>query len=385
MVLLDRQKRTGKQIGEIRLGLRIPVPNKPGKLMPSKGETLRFTTESRWVARDVAVKLGGEVHETELLSGRRTFEVISNVTEVPVMVPEGESVINQHYEMWSKAGCARRCNGFDDSISGDACKCPADLVKRMELAMKNPPAACKPVTRLYVMLPYIADLGVWLVQSTGNAAADELGEIAEVLRRARQAGVPIPAMLRMEQRISRLVGEKPHEYVVPVLDTPETSLYDLLQLSEHAGLSAALPPVPDYARQPNAISVESTSMRTLPHHESDDVIDAELADDASHAPGRPADLPDLAGYRQDVPENMPLDHPRPSSTSAGRADAGPLIELEALRAHRTSQGLAGNAWTKFAAMHLGGCTARKAQDMDFTAEEIATLLVAMSSRDRKVG
>lgn len=244
MPLLDRQKKA-KQIGEIRLGLRVATAK--GNLRPAKGETLRFTTRSGFVAQDVANKLGGDVHETTLSDGRATFEVITNVTEVAVMVPPGDAVISQHYEMWTAAGCARRCDGFTDQISGGSCKCPNDLDVRKEMAMKTPPQACKPLTRLNVMLPYIADLGVWLVQSTGDMAADELGEIASVLKAARNQGVAIPAMLRMEQRVSRIVGEKPHEYVVPVLDTPQTSLYDLIELSNNgAGLRDALPPPPAY-------------------------------------------------------------------------------------------------------------------------------------------
>src|SRR4051794_38986700 len=121
--ILDHQRKYGHQIGEIRLG--ISVVRDDGKKQPTKLNTFRLTTPSRNVAAQVAVVLGGVVRDAELLNGRRTFEVVTEVSELPVVVPPGDAVISQHYEMWSAAGCARRCDGFETLIPGGPCQCYA--------------------------------------------------------------------------------------------------------------------------------------------------------------------------------------------------------------------------------------------------------------------
>jgi Recombination directionality factor-like len=92
MPLLDRQRR-GRQIGEIRLG--ITVTARSGKQVPEKLDTFRFTTRSGRVAHAVSALLGGRVEQTELRNGKRTYEVVTTVSEVPVMVPPGDAMISQ--------------------------------------------------------------------------------------------------------------------------------------------------------------------------------------------------------------------------------------------------------------------------------------------------
>ncbi len=254
MALLDRQRK-GRQIGEIRLG--ITVTAKSGKKVPEKLDTFRFTTRSGLVAMSVAEVLGGRVNPTELRNGVRTYEVITQVTELPVVVPPGDAVISQWYETWTAAGCSHRCDGFTNTIDGNPCVCPADLDVRREQAKKG--NACKPITRLNVMLPDIQDLGVWLVQSTGENAADELGGTAEFLKAARDRDIIIPATLRMEHREKRVVGEKTKKFVVPVLEV-NASVRQMVALESGRDISLALPPPPPNLRALDA----SSSVRAQP-------------------------------------------------------------------------------------------------------------------------
>lgn len=266
MPLLDRQRK-GRQIGEIRLGMTVKTQNGS---RPEKLNTFRLTTQSGHVAQEVARQLGGRVVETKLLNGKATYEVVTNVSELPVIVPPGDAVISQWYEMWTAAGCSRRCDGFNNTIDNTPCKCPEDLGERRELAKSGD--ACKPITRVNVMLPDVPDLGVWLVSSTGENAADELGGAAEVLRAAREKGTIIPAVLRMEHREKRVVGQKPRRFVVPVLEIG-ASLRQMVALEAGQDIASALPPPP-----PNLQAIGSGSSP------DDEPIEAELVEDHEAKP-----------------------------------------------------------------------------------------------------
>jgi hypothetical protein len=212
MPILDLQRR-GRQIGEIRLGAVVKTAS--GSTRPSKLDSFRFTCKSGSIAESVAQLYGGTARAVELQNGEQSYEVMTGCTEVPVMVPPGDQVISQWYEQWSAGGCQRRCDGVTEQLTQSPCKCPSDPEERNRLAAKG--SACKPTTRVNVMLPDLPDLGVWLVQSHGFYAAIELGGAAEVLASAREAGVIIPAKLRLEQRQVKRGGET-RKFAVPVLE-----------------------------------------------------------------------------------------------------------------------------------------------------------------------
>jgi hypothetical protein len=125
------------------------------------------------------------------------------------------------------------------------------------------------------MLPDVMDLGVWVVKSTGDNAADELGIKAEVLKQARDSGTIIPATLRMEHRESRVVGQKPKRYVVPVLEL-NASIRQIMEIGTGHGLAEALGPSPADVR-----ALGSGESPSSPQHVDDDeVVEAELVDDS---------------------------------------------------------------------------------------------------------
>jgi hypothetical protein len=245
MPILDIQRR-GRQIGEIRIGMRVEAKDKKGNpvLRPAKLNSFRFTTKSPAVAEAVAQLFGGEVRAIEL-AGIASHEVVTDVTELPVMVPPGDAVISQWYEMWSGGGCQRRCDGETEQLTQEPCKCPSDPERRNALAKTG--GACKPTTRVNVMLPDLPDLGVWKIESHGYNAANELGGAAEVLAAARNSGVIVPAFLRLEQRQSKSSGET-RKFAVPVLEIRAT-LRQLTELNRGADISSALPPEPPQALQ----------------------------------------------------------------------------------------------------------------------------------------
>lgn len=243
MPLLDIQRR-GREIGRIRLGITVTGAN--GRKRPEKLSAFRFTMQSRRIADAVAGLLGGEVRPWESPSGPQ-WEVLTDATELPVAVPPGDAAVNQWYELWTGGGCVRRCDGITETLTQAPCLCPPAGPDRAAAAGAG--EACKPTTRVNVMIPDLPDIGVFRVESHGFYAAVELGGAAELLAAAREAGVIIPAVLRLEQRqVKRIVGGKAQtrNFPVPVLEVVAT-LREVTQLHAGGGLAAALPAAPPRA------------------------------------------------------------------------------------------------------------------------------------------
>lgn len=243
----------GRQIGEIRIGVQVDTgkTRRDGTKIfrPSKLDKFRLTTKSSNVAHAVAAAFGGTARQTVLANGTPTWEVMTDLDELPVMVPPGDAVISQWFELYTKAGCVRRCDGEVEQRTQKPCMCPSDPVERVALAGQG--EACKPVSRLNVMLPDLPDLGNWKLASGGYYAATELGGAAAVLAAAREAGVIVPAVLRLEQReIRRISADDKAEvrkFAVPVLEIG-ASLRQLTELSAATStIAGALPPPPSRA------------------------------------------------------------------------------------------------------------------------------------------
>jgi Recombination directionality factor-like len=270
MPALDIQRR-GQQIGRLRLGQQVAVikdGKDTGKTRPVKLETFRFTTGSRATAQAIAALYGGEIRDW---SGE--FEVITGKSEIGVTVPPRDEVISQWYEMWSKGGCQRRCDSRREQISGGPCLCPhaedpseADEVarkalERADLARRTPPQACKLVTRISVMIPDLPGLGVFRLDTGSFYAAVEIGDSADLMRVARDRGVFLPAILRIEQR-QRVAGGQTKKYPVPVLEVLATFRDLATGAIEAAGIAAQLPPAPGAPRL--AIAVADPAPRGQP-------------------------------------------------------------------------------------------------------------------------
>jgi Recombination directionality factor-like len=213
-----------RELGRIRTGNQVPTGS--GKRRPNKLDTFRITTPSEALANAVQAVYDGKVEPWESPAGRQ-FEVITKADVLPIIIPSGES-LSQWYEMWSGGGCQRRCDGRTEMLSDGPCLCPSDAGARRELAAKTVPEACKPTTRLNVVLPDIPDLGVFRLESHGYYAAVELAGASLFLSAASAAGMNIPAHLRLEQREKKVPGQPVNRYAVPVIEFTTVRIADLL-------------------------------------------------------------------------------------------------------------------------------------------------------------
>jgi len=210
MPILNLQRKL-TEVGRIRLGARSD------KGAPTKLDKFRLTSKSREALEAAAEVYGGTVTAWKSPDGD-AFELVTEVSVLDVVVPPGNA-LSQWYEMWSGAGCQRRCDGQTETLSGSPCKCPTDQQVRAEQSAKG--QACRPTTRLSVILPKIKTVGIWRLETHGYHAATELAGIAELLEKVSANNSYLPATLRLEQRSARR-GGKVSRFAVPVLEVGAT-------------------------------------------------------------------------------------------------------------------------------------------------------------------
>lgn len=210
MIIGLQQQQT--EVGRIRLGVKVALAG--GKSRPAKLDTLRFTSPHRELIEKVAELYGGHVAAWQPPKGNAQWQVITTSTQVPVMVPPQDPAESQWFEMWSKGGCLRRCDGQTERISGKACLCDPDPAER----------DCKMHTRVNVLLEEVPGIGVWRVDTGSFYAATELPTTARILAEANGL---IPGKLILDQRtVTR--GGKTFNFAVPVLDIAEFTPAELL-------------------------------------------------------------------------------------------------------------------------------------------------------------
>ncbi len=201
--IIELQRRM-VEVGRIRAG------EKGEKGEPRKLDRWRLTSKDKVRLDDAAGRWGGGVRAWAERKGE--FELYTETAALPIMLLPGQ-LPTTWYELWSKGGCQRRCDGQHELISDSACLCGDER-------------ECKPHTRLSVLLPDLPGIGSWMLSSTGWNAAAELGGAADLLQRASAQGVLIPARLRLEARTQVQTGKTRH-FAVPVIDI-DVSFRDLL-------------------------------------------------------------------------------------------------------------------------------------------------------------
>lgn len=205
------------EVGRIRLGVKVGS----GRGRPTKLDRLRFTSPRRVLVDTIADLYGGKVEPWQPPKGNGQWQVITTVTEVPVLIPPQDPADSQWFEMWSAGGCQRRCDGQTEKLTKQPCLCLAQgcVPEKRD---------CKMHTRLRVMLEDVPGLGCWRVDTGSYYAAVELPGIAALLATAQGA---IPGKLVLDQRtVTRQVDGKPQtfNFAVPTLHVDEITPRQLM-------------------------------------------------------------------------------------------------------------------------------------------------------------
>jgi hypothetical protein len=217
--ILDIQHRF-RELGRIRTGFKEDtgrVSKKTGKAIMRPVKLPRFRLTSVWqhLIEQAAEEWGGEPRPW-VNEGSREWEVYIEADVIEVLVPPGTEVLSQWYELWEGGGLVKRCDGYRQTLVDRPCSCPPDPIVRQDAAAKG--QACKATTRLRVMLPALADVGTWRLETHGYHAATELASSAEIVEWATRQGVIVPADLSLVHREgSRRPGQPRHTFYVPAL------------------------------------------------------------------------------------------------------------------------------------------------------------------------
>ena len=185
--IIDIQRRLHEE-GRIRIGHQVASSN--GKKRPAKLDKLRFTSQSEQAIRSIAQRYGGEAQVWADAPVGHQFEVFTDASEIPVIVPPERMAFSLWYETWSAGGCRHRCDGEWDTVGEAPCACDPDNRE------------CRPHARLSVMLADHPGSGLWRVDTSSFYASSELAgafELAQVLVQATGRSV-LAAKLRLQQR-----------------------------------------------------------------------------------------------------------------------------------------------------------------------------------------
>lgn len=186
----------------IRESGRIRTGNKGAKGNPQKLSTFRFTSHNKRAIEAISRLYGGTVKQCLEKDLAGQWEVITETSEIAFYPSPIEPT--QYMELWSGGGCQRRCDGNTELLSGEPCKCEAGS------------EACKPTTRLSVILPDVPDAGVWRLESHGWNAASELLTTYNMIRDFAGRGTMIEGTLALEERSGKVDG-KTTRFMVPVI------------------------------------------------------------------------------------------------------------------------------------------------------------------------
>jgi Recombination directionality factor-like len=209
MPILDLQRRL-VEVGRIRMG--ATVPTQSGGRRPTRLDNWRLTSRDRQRLDEAAPIYGGEIQPWEGHVGEYVLD--TTVDNLPIMLLPGQT-LSQWWELWSGGGAKRRCDGEREMLSDGPCLCPVAYDERADLAKEG--QACKPVSRLSVLLPEIEGIGCWRLETHGYYAAVELAGTAQLLEEATRRGAMFPARLRIDQRTQIKAGKTTH-FPVPVID-----------------------------------------------------------------------------------------------------------------------------------------------------------------------
>lgn len=222
MPIITLQRRQ-TEVGRIRIGELVDGTGRNGQAVkrPSKRSSFLFTTESEKLAGQIAELYEGVVEPWEPNGGGpKQWKVDTKAKALAVIVPPNS--VSQWYELWSGGGCTRRCDGERNVLTDKPCLCPADPVDRAELAANG--KACKPTTRINVMLAQAKGAGVWRLETHGFYAATELPAVAELLA---MGGGYIEGRLELQERSAKRPkargdGMETRRWMVPVLHIDAT-------------------------------------------------------------------------------------------------------------------------------------------------------------------
>jgi hypothetical protein len=226
---------------------------------PMRSATWVITSHSEEHVRAAAELWGGQVEPWKPLNSTiEQWRVITKASSIEALITPGDP-LNQYNEMWSKGGCARRCDGETELLSRKACLCAAQFGEDWHLQPKG--RVCAATSRLNVMLPDLTGMGMWRAETHSFYAATEWGGMVDMVLAGTDGRGFVPVTLRIEPR-QRVANGETKKFPVVVVElrgvTPRQALAGPLTTavalnpgtagSQVPALEAG-PSVPDYVAE----------------------------------------------------------------------------------------------------------------------------------------
>lgn len=288
-------------LGRLRMGMKVEGRKRNGETFerPSSIETWRLTSADQQALEQVAAIYGGTVkpwRDKSVAAGQ--FEVVTTSSELRIVLPPDPLGNSPIYEMWSRGGCVRRCDGVICSVVMQG-QDGAEMQEVDCLCVAEKALSCDVHTRLNVILPEVRFGGVWMLDTSGFDAAHELPGMVGLLQSMQGNGLTV-GVLRLEHRRKVVAGET-RLYPVPVLGL-DASMDALTsgqaRYSGSLGTGSSVPVGELGAGEADIGDGSGSDLResrvstadTSPA--SDDIIDAEVIDDRTLADVLPAGVTD---------------------------------------------------------------------------------------------
>ncbi|HZB31257.1 MAG TPA: hypothetical protein VE465_13920 [Streptosporangiaceae bacterium] len=202
--LLNRQRRLAEH-GRLRFG--VYTGSRPKAIL-----TWIVTSHNEDHVRAAAQMWGGEVERWKPQgNGAEQWRAITEANSIDAVLPPGDP-LNEAYEMWSRGGCQRRCDGVTEKLSGSPCLCRAEFGEQY---YEQDEDVCAERSRLNLIL-WDMPVGVWRMETGSYWATDELAAMVDLIRYAMGDQVPVPVRIHLEQRTRIKAGQTTH-FVVPVM------------------------------------------------------------------------------------------------------------------------------------------------------------------------
>jgi hypothetical protein len=192
-------QRQARELGRLRAGLTATATRNGREITyPTSSKTWILTTHQRDYLEVAAELWGGTVEEWEPQGGGpKAWRLITEAEAIDAILPPGDP-LSQHYELWSKGGCQRRCDGETELSSGKPCVCLAAFGP--DFHQQKQGTVCDIHSRLNVILPDLPDIGVWRAETKGYWAANRIAAAVDLIKAQVGPQALIPVRLRIEPK-----------------------------------------------------------------------------------------------------------------------------------------------------------------------------------------
>lgn len=212
-------QRTVRELGRLRAGLMQAT--KSGRQAPTASRNWILTSPNREYLDVAATLWGGRVEPWQPQgAGAAQFRVVTSAPTIDAILPPGDP-LSQSYEIWTRGGCQRRCNGEREILgnkgAGQPCACRTEYgddfhkIPAIDPNTKQP-LRCQMMTRLSVFLPELPDIGIWRVESKGFWAATHITSYVDLIKGQVGPSAMVPVRLGIEPR-TRVRDGKTSQFV----------------------------------------------------------------------------------------------------------------------------------------------------------------------------